>query len=397
MSGRKFARKKISSINQTPNPLQPRRRKIPSHLIQSQPQEQETASIPEKLDRASRFGYNALDVPVNEPATPPVQKQSASGGLENNSQQQEVLGIEAAESHENEPEEQEQQEISQQKESDTQEPENSIQHQEITDAENAEGAEKQAEIEKKQPQQHSLQARLEKASKFGYNALNVPVNSVSKPAPPLQRKLAFDELDNEYQPEVIERANPVLNSLNHLNVQRGSDGNESSQEEQHQQKPQGRIVQRLCDECAAELGETEEKEKIVQAKSIDEQSSDNLSNKNQGEVSLDIPETKADKSLVKESLPQNLQNGTGVTETQSSNQTNAKVEQQTQPAQTTEPKSEPKVPPRQQKVESAPTAEPKSEPKVPPPQQKVEAAPTAAPKSEPKVTPPQSKVESAPT
>ncbi|HBB34265.1 MAG TPA: hypothetical protein DDZ80_27420 [Cyanobacteria bacterium UBA8803] len=40
------------------------------------------------------------------------------------------------------------------------------------------------------------------------------------PSPRVQRKLTLDGLDNEYQPEVIERANPVLNGLNQFKVQR---------------------------------------------------------------------------------------------------------------------------------------------------------------------------------
>ncbi|HBY76899.1 MAG TPA: hypothetical protein DEG47_07815, partial [Cyanobacteria bacterium UBA11148] len=65
-----------------------------------------------------------------------------------------------------------------------------------------------------------LQAQLEKASKFGYNGLDVPVNTPSTPSPRIQRKLTLDGLDNQYQPEVIERANPVLNGLHQFKIQR---------------------------------------------------------------------------------------------------------------------------------------------------------------------------------
>ncbi|HBB31875.1 MAG TPA: hypothetical protein DDZ80_26380 [Cyanobacteria bacterium UBA8803] len=85
MSSREFVRKKISSINQTSvtNPLQPRRLKVPAHLTQSEPQQQETPSISEQLERASRFGYNGLNVPVNfptTPPTPPVQRKEGEQG-----------------------------------------------------------------------------------------------------------------------------------------------------------------------------------------------------------------------------------------------------------------------------------------------------------------------------
>ncbi|HBB33151.1 MAG TPA: hypothetical protein DDZ80_03345 [Cyanobacteria bacterium UBA8803] len=85
MSNREFARKKISSINQTrvPNPLQPRRLKIPLQA-QSNLQQQETISISAQLEMASRFGYNGLDVPVNAPGTlptPSVQRKEDELGM----------------------------------------------------------------------------------------------------------------------------------------------------------------------------------------------------------------------------------------------------------------------------------------------------------------------------
>ncbi|HBL14157.1 MAG TPA: hypothetical protein DD379_22760, partial [Cyanobacteria bacterium UBA11162] len=83
MSGSEYVEKKSSSVpNQTHSSLPPQR------SYQPEPIEQETVSIEDQLDRASKFGYNGLDVPVNAPATPPppVQRQSDSGGSENNSQ-----------------------------------------------------------------------------------------------------------------------------------------------------------------------------------------------------------------------------------------------------------------------------------------------------------------------
>lgn len=95
-------RKNSSPFNRTParNPLQPRRFKVPKppeKVVRLSP-EQQKAFLQQKLEQAAFVGYNGLNVPVKAPETLPllpVQKQSASGALENNSQPQEVPEIEA--------------------------------------------------------------------------------------------------------------------------------------------------------------------------------------------------------------------------------------------------------------------------------------------------------------
>ncbi|HBY80475.1 MAG TPA: hypothetical protein DEG47_26460, partial [Cyanobacteria bacterium UBA11148] len=103
MSYQEPIRKKNSSqFNQTPasNPLQPRRRQLPKppqEVVQLSP-EQQKALLEEQQLKASRFGYNGLEVPVDAPATPesPIQKQSASTGLENEQQPQVVPEVNEA-------------------------------------------------------------------------------------------------------------------------------------------------------------------------------------------------------------------------------------------------------------------------------------------------------------
>ena len=103
MSFREPIRKKNSSqFNQTPasNPLQPRRRQVPKppqEVVQLSP-EQQKSLLEEQQARASRFGYNGLEVPVDAPATPasPIQKQSASTVGENQPQPQVVPEVNAA-------------------------------------------------------------------------------------------------------------------------------------------------------------------------------------------------------------------------------------------------------------------------------------------------------------
>ncbi|HBL14355.1 MAG TPA: hypothetical protein DD379_23800 [Cyanobacteria bacterium UBA11162] len=237
MSGSEYVEKKSSSVpNQTTSSLQPHRLKL-SVQAQSGSQEQETPSISEQLDKASQFGYNGLDVPVNVPATPPppVQRQINSGGSENNSHPQAVPEASATSETVEETVSREELVL-----------EETPPNQESPDTEGegegvAQTVQPEAESGEEQPQKPFLQAQLEKASKFGYNALDVGVNAPDTPSPRVQRKLTLDGLDNEYQPEVIERANPVLNGLNQFKVQR------------------------LCDECEAELADKEDKQP-VQAK-----------------------------------------------------------------------------------------------------------------------------------
>ena len=229
MSGSEYVEKKSSSVpNQTHSSLQPQR------TYQPEPIEQETSSIEEQLERASQFGYNGLDVPVNAPATPPppVQRQSA---VENQQQPQVEPGVETTSETVEETVSREELVL-----------EETPPNQESPDTEGEgesvpETVQLQAESGEQQQQKPFLQAQLERASQFGYNGLDVPVNTPGTPSPRVQRKLTLDGLDNEYQPEVIERANPVLNGLNQFKVQR------------------------LCDECEAELADKEDKHS-VQAK-----------------------------------------------------------------------------------------------------------------------------------
>ena len=87
MSRRERIRKKISpEYNSTPTPtsLQPYRLKLPIQA-QSTSQGQPTPSISEQLEKASRFGYNGLNVPVDAPgiSSLPVQRKEAFGELGN--------------------------------------------------------------------------------------------------------------------------------------------------------------------------------------------------------------------------------------------------------------------------------------------------------------------------
>ena len=242
MSGRKFARKKISSINQTsvPNPLQPRRLKIPPHLTQSDTQQQEKRSIPEQLEKASKFGYNGLDLPVDVSTTSPpsVQNQLVTGELDNTLQQQPVPEIEVASSPENNPEQQalstpdsgasqaqEQpisvEETSEQQESDNQKTDDTIQQQEMPDAEPEVMAKPETETAQSPEEKSPLQAQLDKASHFNHNFLEIPVDAAGKSSPPVQRMPILDRLDHQDELQTVERANPVLNGLNFLKTQTG--------------------------------------------------------------------------------------------------------------------------------------------------------------------------------
>ncbi|HAX85355.1 MAG TPA: hypothetical protein DCY91_03595, partial [Cyanobacteria bacterium UBA11370] len=242
MSGRKFARKKISSINQTsvPNPLQPRRLKIPPHLTQSDTQQQEKRSIPEQLEKASKFGYNGLDLPVDVSTTSPpsVQNQLVTGELDNTLQPQPVPETEVASSPENNPEQQalstpdsgasqaqEQaisvEELSEQQELDSQKTDDTIQQQDIPDAEPEVMAKPETETAQPQEEKSPLQAQLDKASHFNHNFLEIPVNAAGKSSPLVQRMPTLDRLDHQDELQTVERANPVLNGLHLLKAQTG--------------------------------------------------------------------------------------------------------------------------------------------------------------------------------
>ncbi|HAG83332.1 MAG TPA: hypothetical protein DCL61_19855 [Cyanobacteria bacterium UBA12227] len=153
--------------------------------------------------------------PVDAPATPPspIQKQSASTVGENQPQPQVVPEVNAASETVEET-------VSREELFEEETPAN--QESPNTDGEGEDvpqTVQSEPESGEQQPQKPFLQAQLEKASKLGYNALDVPVNTPGTPSPRVQRKLTLDRLDNEYQPEVIERANPVLNGLNQFKVQ----------------------------------------------------------------------------------------------------------------------------------------------------------------------------------
>ncbi|MBE9129034.1 hypothetical protein IQ258_23505, partial [Coleofasciculus sp. LEGE 07081] len=77
-----------SNSTPVPNPLQ--RRPFPAPKPSSA--QQETASIQEQLERAARFGYNAANIPINAPGTPPppppIQSKLTFNGLSHPYQQQ---------------------------------------------------------------------------------------------------------------------------------------------------------------------------------------------------------------------------------------------------------------------------------------------------------------------
>ncbi|HAX85142.1 MAG TPA: hypothetical protein DCY91_02510 [Cyanobacteria bacterium UBA11370] len=157
----------------------------PQRSYHPEPIEQETSSIEEQLDRASKFGYNGLDVPVNAPATPPpVQRQVNSGGLENNSQ---PPVAEASATSETVEETVSREELFEEETPPNQEsPNTEGEGEDVPPSVQAEG-----ESGEQQQQKPFLQAQLERASQFGYNALDVGVNAPDTPSPRVQRKLTL--------------------------------------------------------------------------------------------------------------------------------------------------------------------------------------------------------------
>ncbi|MBE9129647.1 MULTISPECIES: polymorphic toxin type 37 domain-containing protein [unclassified Coleofasciculus] len=186
MSFREPIRKKNSSaFNQTPapNPLQPRRFKVPKpppEVVQLSP-EQNKALIQEQLERASRFGYNASNVPVNAPGTPPpplpVQRQFASGELTNHYYQAVSEGDEA-ESQENSIE--------------AAEPTVKQASGDASDGEDSNGSNQHQE------QIPTVQAQQEKVPQSGHNFLKIPVYAPGTSPPPIQRQVNFGRLEKTF-------------------------------------------------------------------------------------------------------------------------------------------------------------------------------------------------------
>jgi hypothetical protein len=115
-----------------------------------------------------------------------------------------------------------------------------------------------------QEETESASEPLEKASHFGYNGLDVPVNAPGTPSSPVSRKLSRDRLEDQYQPQAVERVNPVLNGLYQLKVQRLTEAQNEVplKEEEQQEQPEAGMIQRLCSECASELADKEDKQLV---------------------------------------------------------------------------------------------------------------------------------------
>ncbi|MEQ8753697.1 MAG: hypothetical protein RID09_09280 [Coleofasciculus sp. G1-WW12-02] len=203
MSFREPIRKKnFSPLSKTStsNPLQRRRFKVPNppeKVVQRSPEEQK-AFLQQQLEKAAFVGYNGLNVPVNVPETPPlqsVQKQSASGALENNSQQSE-LDIETTESQKEETVEQEE-ELSSEASSQGQERPNTE-----TDGEGVTSVEQSGNVQH-QSQIPDLQAQRERVSRLSSNWLNIPVKAPVENSPQDSEVEATSEQEETVQQEEL--------------------------------------------------------------------------------------------------------------------------------------------------------------------------------------------------
>ncbi|MEQ9234518.1 eCIS core domain-containing protein [Coleofasciculus sp. E2-BRE-01] len=233
-----------------PNPLQRRRFKVPKRqkpLVRGSPEEQK-AFLQQKLEQSAFVGYNGLNVPVNVPKTPPpqpVQKQPASEALEPNIQQPEVPEVEATSDEEEEtvqPKELSASPSPNPESPNTEEKEAEEKEEDVTPNQQSEAGSTHS-----QSQKPDLQARKEKASRLSSNWLTVPVNTPGTQPSPVQRTLSTSGLEHQYQPQIGQRANSVLNGLNQFkaqqlaqdySVQRQDSSGESQVEESEETQPE---------------------------------------------------------------------------------------------------------------------------------------------------------------
>ncbi|MEQ8540300.1 MAG: DUF4157 domain-containing protein [Coleofasciculus sp. D1-CHI-01] len=113
----------------------------------------------------------------------------------------------------------------------------------------------EAESTHPQSQKPDLQAQKEKASRLSSNWLKVPVNTPGSPPSPVQRTLSTSGLEHQYQPQIGQRANSVLNGLNQFkaqqlaqdySVQRQDSSGESQIEEPEEKQPESLHNQQLA-------------------------------------------------------------------------------------------------------------------------------------------------------
>ncbi|MEQ8961516.1 MAG: DUF4157 domain-containing protein [Coleofasciculus sp. C2-GNP5-27] len=236
-----------------PNPLQRRRFKVPKPqkpVVKRSPEEQK-AFLQQKLEQSAFVGYNGLNVPVNVPQTPPpqpVQKQPASEELDSNSKQPEEPEIETT--SEEEEETVQPKELSTSASPNPESPNTEEKEEDVTPNQQSE-----AESTHPQSQKPDLQAQKEKASRLSSNWLKVPVNTPGSPPSPVQRTLSTSGLEHQYQPQIGQRANSVLNGLNQFkaqqlaqdySVQRQDSSGESQIEEPEETQPESLHNQQLA-------------------------------------------------------------------------------------------------------------------------------------------------------
>ncbi|MEQ8998983.1 MAG: DUF4157 domain-containing protein [Coleofasciculus sp. B1-GNL1-01] len=213
--------------------------------------EEQKAFLQQKLEQSAFVGYNGLNVPVNVPQTPPpqpVQKQPASEELDSNSKQPEEPEIETT--SEEEEETVQPKELSTSASPNPESPNTEEKEEDVTPNQQSE-----AESTHPQSQKPDLQAQKEKASRLSSNWLKVPVNTPGSPPSPVQRTLSTSGLEHQYQPQIGQRANSVLNGLNQFkaqqlsqdySVQRQDSSGESPLEEPEEKQPESLHNQQLA-------------------------------------------------------------------------------------------------------------------------------------------------------
>ncbi|MFP4099006.1 hypothetical protein [Coleofasciculus sp.] len=179
MSFREPIRKKNFSplsLASASNPLQRRRFKVPKppkQVVRRSPEEQK-AFLQQKLEQSAFVGYNGLNVPVKAPEPPPplVQKHSASGALENNSQQPEIPEVETTSEQEEQTAQPKEKLSSEASSQNPESPDTQVETEGVTPDEQSEAGSR-----KHQSQIPDLQAQKQRASHLRCNLLEIPVNA----------------------------------------------------------------------------------------------------------------------------------------------------------------------------------------------------------------------------
>ncbi|HBB32826.1 MAG TPA: hypothetical protein DDZ80_21645 [Cyanobacteria bacterium UBA8803] len=229
MSERELVGKKISSVpSQTPSLLQPRRFKVPVQA-QSEAQEQETPSVSEQLEQASRFHYNLLDIPVHAPGTPPpsppIQPKFAFRGLTNRYQQQGGPEVNEVENRENQSPAQEQTIRRVLIDApDGQDSSNNSQHQEEilqVSAQPKRLLPYSYNLQEKPIQEEILQvpAQPKRLLPYGYNLQEKPIYEPDTPTSPIQRQVHFPRLGDTFEEPSVSEVHPKPNPWHQLKIQ----------------------------------------------------------------------------------------------------------------------------------------------------------------------------------